>query len=58
MSAQQHLTDAEAVARHARFGALPDPVRIEDTVESHPTTPLDPARDAFDSDDWLLRNCG
>ncbi|MEO3752394.1 hypothetical protein [Streptomyces sp. B6B3] len=57
MSPQQP-TDPAAAARTARFGTLPDPIRLDDTVEEHETTPRDPARYAFDSDDWLIRNCG
>ncbi|MER5429929.1 hypothetical protein [Streptomyces sp. NPDC002588] len=41
--------------RRARFGTLPERVRPEDTVEERPATPKDPARDAYDPDDWLVR---
>ncbi|MFF0853834.1 hypothetical protein ACWDU8_01560 [Streptomyces sp. NPDC003388] len=50
-------TDTAATARRARFGALPERVRPEDTVETRPATPRDPARDAFDPDEWLVRYC-
>lgn len=48
---------AAQAARQARFGALPERVRPEDTVEEHAATTPDPARDAYSSDDWLVRYC-
>jgi hypothetical protein len=57
MSAAQQAQDAAAqAARHARFGALPERIRIEDTVEEHPATVPDPARDTYNADEWLVRN--
>lgn len=50
-------TDAAATARHARFGRLPEPVRVEDMVEEHPAVAPDPARNAYDPDEWLVRYC-
>lgn len=50
-------TDAAATARHARFGRLPEPVRVEDMVEERPAVAPDPARDAYDPDEWLVRYC-
>ncbi|MEU6064022.1 hypothetical protein ABZ864_05835 [Streptomyces sp. NPDC047082] len=47
--------DTEATLRRARFGALPDRVRLEDTVEERPATPRDPARDAYDPDESAIR---
>lgn len=49
--------DTAATARRARFGTLPERVRPEDTVETLPAAPRDPARDAFDPDEWLVRYC-
>ncbi|MET7491240.1 hypothetical protein [Streptomyces sp900116325] len=49
-------SDAEA-ARHARFGRLPERIRLEDTTEGHAATSLDPARDAYNYDEWLVRMC-
>lgn len=49
-------TDA-AAARRARFGNLPEPVRVEDTVEERPAVAPDPARNAYDPDEWLVRYC-
>ncbi|WP_189309512.1 hypothetical protein [Streptomyces brasiliensis] len=43
--------------RHARFATLPERIRPEDTVETTPATPHDPARDAYDSHEWLVRYC-
>ncbi|MFJ9732366.1 hypothetical protein ACIRU2_06510 [Streptomyces sp. NPDC101169] len=49
--------DCAATARRARFGTLPQRVRPEDTVETRPAVPRDPARDAYDPDEWLVRYC-
>lgn len=48
---------AEAAVRRARFGALPERIRLEDTVEERLTTVPDPARDAYNEDEWLVRTC-
>ncbi|MFI7498638.1 hypothetical protein ACIBVL_08940 [Streptomyces sp. NPDC049687] len=56
MQEQEQAGSAEA-RRRARFGTLPERVRQEDTVEERPATPRDPARDAYDPDDWLVRYC-
>ena len=53
----ERFTDEElAFLRHARFGALPDPVQPEDRVELVET---DPRRDLpeplGEPDDWRLR---
>ncbi|WP_030866615.1 hypothetical protein [Streptomyces sp. NRRL S-37] len=50
-------TDGAATARHARFGRLPEPVRAEDMVEERPAVAPDPARNAYDADEWLVRYC-
>ncbi|MEU1709267.1 hypothetical protein ABZ478_28560 [Streptomyces sp. NPDC005706] len=49
--------DTAVTARRARFGTLPERVRPEDTVETRPALPRDPARDAYDPDEWLVRYC-
>ncbi|MFE1925199.1 hypothetical protein ACFW91_21830 [Streptomyces asoensis] len=41
--------------RRARFGALPERVRPQDMVEERPATPRDPARDAYDPDEFAVR---
>ncbi|WP_329527652.1 hypothetical protein [Streptomyces sp. NBC_01462] len=48
---------AEAAVRRDRFGALPERIRLEDTVEERPATVPDPARDAYNEDEWLVRTC-
>ncbi|MER5405874.1 hypothetical protein [Streptomyces sp. NPDC002769] len=48
---------AEAAVRRARFGALPERIRLEDTIEERPATVPDPARDAYNEDEWLVRTC-
>ncbi|MFG2944661.1 hypothetical protein [Streptomyces adustus] len=47
---------AEAL-RQARFGALPERIRPQDTVEERPAIAPDPARNAYDPDEWLVRYC-
>ncbi|MGD1218549.1 MULTISPECIES: hypothetical protein [Streptomyces] len=49
-------TVAEA-ARRARFGTLPERIRLEDTVEERPASAPDPAKDTFNYDEWLVRTC-
>ena len=49
--------DTAQERRRARFGALPERVRLEDTVEERPAVPRDPARDAHDPDEWMVRYC-
>ncbi|HEY3483009.1 MAG TPA: hypothetical protein VGL02_29360 [Streptomyces sp.] len=51
---QEAATSAEA-ARRARFGSLPERIRLEDTVEERPATLPDPARDTYNADEWLVR---
>ncbi|WP_369194271.1 hypothetical protein [Streptomyces djakartensis] len=53
----QQGSEAEAAARRARFGALPDPVRVEDMVEERAATAPDPDRTAYNQDEWLVRYC-
>ncbi|WP_139185837.1 hypothetical protein [Sanguibacter gelidistatuariae] len=41
-----------------RFRELPEPVRVEDTIATHPAAPVpDPTLGDPDTD-WLLRNAG
>ncbi|WP_225812989.1 hypothetical protein [Streptomyces spinosus] len=50
---------ADAVARRRdRYGALPERIRPQDTVETKPATVPDPARDTYNPDEWLIRYCG
>jgi hypothetical protein len=48
--------ESEQAVRRARFGALPERVRAEDMVQELPATVPDPARDAYNADEWLVRN--
>ncbi|MEU3619292.1 hypothetical protein ABZ725_44420 [Streptomyces sp. NPDC006872] len=52
---EQEQAGAAAAERRARFGALPERVRIEDTVEERPAAPRDPARDAYDPNEFVVR---
>jgi hypothetical protein len=53
----QQGSEAEGAARRARFGALPEPVRAEDMVEERAASVPDPARTAYNQDEWLVRYC-
>ncbi|GGT15759.1 hypothetical protein [Streptomyces chromofuscus] len=57
----EHAGTAENSAaqsiRQQRFGKLPERVRPEDMVEERPTVEYDPARDAYNPDEWLVRYC-
>lgn len=48
--------DTAAQARQARFGRLPARVRPQDTVPGVLATVHDPDRDAYNPDEWLVRN--
>ena len=50
-------TEAAKALRNARFGALPERIRLEDMVEEKPATVPDPARDTYNPDEWLVRYC-
>ena len=50
-------TEAAEALRHARFGALPERIRLKDTVEEKPATSPDPAKDTYNSDEWMIRYC-
>ncbi|MFF1283044.1 hypothetical protein [Streptomyces sp. NPDC058299] len=47
-----------AALRRDRFGALPERIRLEETVETKPATTPDPTRDTYNPDEWLIRYCG
>lgn len=53
----QQGSEAEAAARRARFGALPEPVRVEDMVEERAADAPNPDRTAYNQDEWLVRYC-
>ncbi|MFJ4848034.1 MULTISPECIES: hypothetical protein [unclassified Streptomyces] len=48
--------DTAAQARRARFGRLPERVRPQDAVPAVRATVHDPDRDAYNPDEWLVRN--
>jgi hypothetical protein len=52
---QEQAADTATAQRRARFGALPERVRLEDTVEEKPATVPDPARDTYNPDEWMIR---
>lgn len=45
--------DTGAVTRQARFGALPERVRPEDTTEVVPIVERYPSQDHYDHEKWL-----
>jgi hypothetical protein len=51
------FANAADTMRRARFGKLPERIRPEQLVEEQPATVPDPARDTYNSDDWLTRTC-
>ncbi|GAB3966399.1 hypothetical protein GCM10028832_24420 [Streptomyces sparsus] len=53
----ENVPDTERTARLARFGKLPERIPPEDTFPGVTVTEPDPARDAYDSDEWLIRYC-
>ncbi|MEU6530947.1 hypothetical protein ABZ869_17400 [Streptomyces sp. NPDC046928] len=44
--------------RSLRFSSLPEPVRLEDTVEEWPAVAHDARSGAYDPDWWLIRMGG
>ncbi|MFI1356668.1 hypothetical protein ACH4TV_24280 [Streptomyces sp. NPDC020898] len=50
-------TETVEAARQARFGQLPERIRVEDMVAGQPASVPDPARDAYNEDEWLVRYC-
>ena len=55
MAQARQSTDTVEKARRARFGKLPERVHPQDMVEERAVTVPDPAKDAYRSDDWLVR---
>ncbi|MGW1490517.1 hypothetical protein [Streptomyces sp. NPDC002402] len=53
---KKDVQDAAEMARRARFGSLPEPIRLEDTVQELPATAPDPSKDTYDPNEWLTRN--
>ncbi|WP_431773890.1 hypothetical protein [Streptomyces cucumeris] len=52
---QQQTRDAAEERRHTRFGALPERVRPEEMVEERPAIAQDPARNAYNDEEWMVR---
>ncbi|MEU2434487.1 MULTISPECIES: hypothetical protein [unclassified Streptomyces] len=57
MEQERKVRDAAQVVRRLRFSKLPERIRLEDTVEERPAVAHDPARDAYNPDEWLVRVC-
>ncbi|MFE6286622.1 hypothetical protein [Streptomyces sp. NPDC057877] len=57
MGSEARAEDAGREVRQSRFGSLPERIRVEDMVEERPAVPHDPARDAYNADEWLVRVC-
>jgi hypothetical protein len=55
MSQATKVLDPAEQGRRARFGRLPERIRLQDTVEERAATVPDPAKDTYNSDDWLVR---
>jgi hypothetical protein len=53
----QDAAEAPEALRRARFGRLPERIRLEDTVEERPAVAPDPAKDAYNPDEWVARMC-
>lgn len=54
---QAQAEDTATMLRRARFGTLPERVRSQDMVEERPASVPDPARDAYNPDEWMVRYC-
>ncbi|MEV0558795.1 hypothetical protein AB0I27_35800 [Streptomyces sp. NPDC050597] len=54
---QENAPDVAQASRRTRFGTLPERISLADMVEEKPATVPDPARDAYNSDEWLVRTC-
>ncbi|MFJ4277497.1 hypothetical protein [Streptomyces massasporeus] len=50
-------TDTAAAARHARFGKLPERIRIEDTVEGVKAAPSGGANAYDPAGSWKFYSC-
>jgi hypothetical protein len=51
------VTETAEAARQARFGQLPERIRLEDMVAAQPASVPDPAKGAYNEDEWLVRYC-
>jgi hypothetical protein len=55
MNKEDQVTDQAHVVRQMRFSKLPEPIRLEDTIEERPALTHDSARDSYNVDDWIVR---
>ncbi|MEV6681916.1 hypothetical protein AB0N09_34340 [Streptomyces erythrochromogenes] len=58
MTQERKSVDAAQLQRSLRFSRLPEPVRLEDTVEERPAAPHDSVSGAYNADWWLIRMGG
>ncbi|WNO76506.1 hypothetical protein [Streptomyces sp. AM8-1-1] len=58
MDQERKPVDAAQVQRSLRFSKLPEPIRLEDTVEERPAGTADSVSGAYNSDWWLIRMGG
>ncbi|MGY1496622.1 hypothetical protein ACW4TU_08385 [Streptomyces sp. QTS52] len=56
-SAEVKAPETPEAVRHARFGHLPERIRVEDMVAAQPASVPDPAKGAYNEDEWLVRYC-
>ncbi|MEU8653483.1 hypothetical protein [Streptomyces sp. NPDC048737] len=55
MAHEENTQDAAEAARRARFGALPQRVTPAEMVEEKPASVVDPVRNDYNDDEWLVR---
>lgn len=58
MEHERTTADRAQRQRSLRFSKLPEPVRLEDTVEERPAAPHDTLSGANNPDWWLIRMGG
>ncbi|WP_329269614.1 hypothetical protein [Streptomyces sp. NBC_01451] len=56
-TAEERAPESAEAVRHARFGQLPERIRVEDMVAAQPASVPDPATGAYNEDEWLVRYC-
>ncbi|MDK1475867.1 hypothetical protein QNO07_21020 [Streptomyces sp. 549] len=52
-----NVQDVEQPGHESRFSRLPERVSPDDMIVSVKATPADPAKDAYNEDEWLVRYC-
>ncbi|MGW1714762.1 MULTISPECIES: hypothetical protein [Streptomyces] len=57
MTYEVQTTETAEAARQTRFGQLPERIRLEDMVAGQPASVPDPARNAYNEDEWTVRYC-